>query len=165
MWDRCKTGHGRGLARCHPAEFRHFCNQHGRGDRTNPGDRPQKPRFCCRSFLLRNDAFDPSLKLTDLGVQHGPEVRIHALDVGRDVLLPARRDLRRKPLPHVHNLRPARSQTPENTQILAWQPSTGIWSELHEPGNHLGIDPVCLRPRAPGTVSYTHLTLPTSDLV
>ena len=50
--------------------------------------------------------------------------------------------LRRKPFAHVHDLRPARCQSPENTQILARQPSTGFRSEQHEPGDHLGIDPV-----------------------
>ena len=33
MWDRCGASHVCGLAGCHPAEFRHFRDQHGRGDR------------------------------------------------------------------------------------------------------------------------------------
>jgi hypothetical protein len=61
-----------GFAGCHPAKVRHFRDQRGRGNRANPEDGPQKACFCSRRFLLRDDAVDPPLKVTDLGVQHCP---------------------------------------------------------------------------------------------
>nr|WP_241648246.1 hypothetical protein [Sinirhodobacter populi] len=38
---------------------------------------------------LCDDVFDPSFDVTDLGVQHGLRIIIHALDPGGDVVLPA----------------------------------------------------------------------------
>ena len=99
---------------------------------------------------MRDDLFDPPLKATDLGVQHDFESIVHILEIGGDVLLPARRDLRRKPFAHVDDLRPSCGQSPENTQVFARQRASGVRSEQHEPGNKFCIDPVCLCARAPG---------------
>jgi hypothetical protein len=54
-----------GFAGCHPAKFRQFRDQHGRGNRANAGDGPQKPCFCSRGFLLRHDAVDSRLRRFD----------------------------------------------------------------------------------------------------
>lgn len=70
-----------------------------------PGMDRRSLTFAAEGCLMRDDALDPLLEITDLRVQQGLEVCIHALDVGGDVLLPARRDLDQKPLPHVHDLR------------------------------------------------------------
>lgn len=150
MRDRGKACHDCGLGRSQPSELRQLCDQYSCGDQANPRDGPQKPCVCCPSVPLRNDAFDPLKTCTDLAGQHGHEFRIFALGVGGDVLLPAGRDLHRKPCAHVQDMRTTCSQGPENTQILCRQPSTGIRSEQHESSVHRGIDPVFLRPRAPG---------------
>lgn len=111
----------------HPAEFRQFRNQHGRRNRANPGDGPQEPGLCSRGFLLRDDVLDPSLEIADLRVQQGPEVRIHALDVGGDVLLPARRDLGQKPLTHVHDVGRRNWQTRREVEIALFEYINGFY--------------------------------------
>ena len=110
----------------------------------------QEPCLGGRAVLPRDDAFDPTFGITDLGIQHGLEGIVHALDAGGDVLLPARCDLRHKPFAHLNDLGPARCQSSENTQVLTRQPSSGFWPEQHEPGDEFRIDPVCLRAGAPG---------------
>ena len=135
-----------GLACCHPAKLRHFRDQHGCRDRADTRYGSQEPCLCGRCFLLRDDAFDPSLKVIDLRVQHGMEVRVPAFDIGGDALLPARRDPRQKPFAHIDELRPSRRQSPENTQVLARQDPSGLWPEQREPGDEPRIDPVRLCP-------------------
>lgn len=51
-------------------------------DRANRSDGPQKPCICSRGFLMRDDAFDPPLLVTDLGVQHDFESIVHILAIG-----------------------------------------------------------------------------------
>ena len=65
-------------------------------------------------------------------------------------MLPAWRDLRRRPFAPIHDLRPTCCQSPENTQVLFRQPPARLWPEQHEPRDELGVDPVGLCPRAPG---------------
>lgn len=103
-----------------------------------------------KSYPPVDDVFDPVLEVTDLAVQHGLEALIHAFDSGLDVLLFSRGDLRQKSFAHIDDLAPPRRQSPENTQVLAWQMPSSLWPELHEPADEPGIDLVGLCPRAPG---------------
>ena len=55
----------------------------------------------------------------------------------------------------------ARSYVMKNMGDFKWQSSEIMWA----PGLKVGINGSCLIRETPTAVSYTHLTLPTSDLV
>ena len=96
----------------------------------------RQPCLGGRAVLLRDGAFDPAFEVADLGVQHGFEGIVHALDIGRNVLRLARADLRCEPFAYRNDLGPARCQGSENAQVLARQRSSGFWPEraMHESG-------------------------------
>jgi hypothetical protein len=62
------------LAHRHPAKLWHLRKQHGRRNGSDPGNGAKKLGLGSQGALLRQDASDALLQLTDLGLEHGSEI-------------------------------------------------------------------------------------------
>ncbi len=140
-----------------PAAVPPFREQHGRRNRADARQGSQEPCHGGRAVLLRDHAFDPAFKITDLRIQHDFEGIIHGPDIGRNVLRLSRADRRCEPFAQIGDLCPSCCQGSANTQVLARQGWSGFWPEQHEPGDEFRIDPVWLRAGAAGNGKGSYL--------